>query len=91
MNADYLNVRRAVERKGYAFFENGSFNLNIIGVRSLISLMMHLLSYTSPPQGDGLQRFIRSPLIPANTGCKIPWIKTEQQSWFQDNTKVLTL
>ncbi|WP_019530645.1 hypothetical protein [Dasania marina] len=34
MNLQFANIKQAVINKGYAFFENGDYNLNIIGVRA---------------------------------------------------------
>ena len=31
------HIRRALERKGYKFFESGDFNVNIVGVRNSLT------------------------------------------------------
>ena len=33
------NVRAVMENKGYKFFENGVYNLNLIGIRSLMIIL----------------------------------------------------
>lgn len=34
MNISYNNLRNAMESKGYVFFDNGFYNVNIFGIRS---------------------------------------------------------
>ena len=80
---EYHQLRAAVERKGYRWFEGGDFNLNLIGVRAasreagafddllLVAFRQHgnPVLFAFPCTTDPGRHYMRKPINPA--GCAI--------------------